>query len=984
MRKDSLTIIVFTAIFWMLSVVIEGHLSYADNSASACINTTVNNDAANDCYTVTPPKAGATIFNGTEDAGEWTEAKVKNLSGTPSGNVKVLRSSDSIYLFITANDATYNSSDQIRIFIDFLHSHGSTGDDIEFRIKRDTGGSPDHRKVTAAGDNAWNPATLGSALGRSSAVGSWTAEVKLTASELGVSDLPPIMGIGVQVEDNPAGNIAVWPANFNNLSPATTWANLKTRYPIEYMIVLDQSGSMLSQNKWNDAKKAANFMANAMAILRDATYFTDKIGVVTFSWNCSGNTNETTTPKPLAAILAFPLGNYTDAAPAVGSPLNCTPIGQGLDAAFAALGTGAEETQRVVLFLSDGLHNEPDGFPAGEPDNVPLLPGHLSYNPCALDDWAVCASSVVQVNTVALGQDWGVDTGLLTNIKNAFTGEFDSTYNITTDVEVLKETFISSLDNLYQMNLASSGPSGAEFTVDPNNRKLIVILSWTTPAGAASFSMQQKTNPGDPWNNVACVTSATENTTVGYAICTVNNPLSGSWRAVDGIGNPVVAADRQFVLLDLNLRARFAIDQQVHGTGRDIILTADLNEAGVPVTNDPASHPVKVTVAIRRPGEGFGTYVSTRTLDSCEEQAPKLPPVQKDVNLTHERLSTGTFTAASTSTSPQPSGADVKPARFAKIDALFKHCNKEGLVFVEDPGIELYDDGTHGDVTPKDGIYTLQFLNTQYEGSYVFRFKASGVSPSGSLFSRVKTMAEYVRVEVDPSQTNFDSRIYQQAGNLVVKEYYVTPRDKFGGYLGPGYPDQIQFYTTGGQWASPLIDYNNGIYSRLLSYDRTQGQPDVTPIVQDKPIKPSKAAIAPSGGIISPYLIGTFDLRHDRNTVLSVINPTAKNLRIMVALFDDNERPLKCIQDKLSPNDLLEIDMFKHELGAKLGVVKVVSLNEKEDIPELGIVGYQRHFFKQRYLFFFQKKVGVTETILQSIPEEILLDDLKYIWKICK
>jgi hypothetical protein len=50
-------------------------------------------------------------------------------------------------------------------------------------------------------------------------------------------------------------------------------------------------------------------------------------------------------------------------------------------------------------------------------------------------------------------------------------------------------------------------------------------------------------------------------------------------------------------------------------------------------------------------------------------------------------------------------------------------------------------------------------------------------------------------------------------------------------------------------------------------------------------------------------------------------------------------------------------------------------LNEKEDIPETGLVGYQRHFFKG---------MGVTETILQSIPSEILKDDLKYIWKICK
>ncbi|MBI1811067.1 MAG: hypothetical protein HY035_01090 [Nitrospirae bacterium] len=144
----------------------------------------------------------------------------------------------------------------------------------------------------------------------------------------------------------------------------------------------------------------------------------------------------------------------------------------------------------------------------------------------------------------------------------------------------------------------------------------------------------------------------------------------------------------------------------------------------------------------------------------------------------------------------------------------------------------------------------------------------------------------------------------------------------------------------------------------------------VATVEKEKPM-----AFTPSGGVLSPYLIGTFDMRDEARTVLHIINPTAKNLRFMVAFFDDNEKPLKCIHDKLSPNDLSEIDVRRYKLPAKFGVVKVVSLNEKEDMPELGIVGYQRHFFKG---------IGATETILQPIPAEVLKDDLKYIWKICK
>lgn len=142
-------------------------------------------------------------------------------------------------------------------------------------------------------------------------------------------------------------------------------------------------------------------------------------------------------------------------------------------------------------------------------------------------------------------------------------------------------------------------------------------------------------------------------------------------------------------------------------------------------------------------------------------------------------------------------------------------------------------------------------------------------------------------------------------------------------------------------------------------------------------------ALAPCDGVLSPYLTGTFDLRKHRGTILSIINPTANNLRVMVAFFDDNERPLGCTRNKLSPNDLLEIDVRDFIKKEMFGVVKVVSFNEHEDVPQAGVVGYQKHVYIKPFLFFF-KKISVTETLLHSIPSEILKDDLKYIMRACR
>jgi hypothetical protein len=184
---------------------------------------------------------------------------------------------------------------------------------------------------------------------------------------------------------------------------------------------------------------------------------------------------------------------------------------------------------------------------------------------------------------------------------------------------------------------------------------------------------------------------------------------------------------------------------------------------------------------------------------------------------------------------------DPPTPRFALAQQLFRDCDKEELLRAEDSGLELRDDGTNGDAVANDGIYTLRFTNTEHEGSYIFRFKAQGKTPDGDEFARTELLAEYARVEVDPSTTITSSRTVQQDGRQIVKEYYAIPLDRFGRHLGPGYPDQVQFLQLGfGQWLSSVIDYNNGIYSRLLRYDATQGEPVVSVVIQDKPIQIGK------------------------------------------------------------------------------------------------------------------------------------------------
>lgn len=129
---------------------------------------------------------------------------------------------------------------------------------------------------------------------------------------------------------------------------------------------------------------------------------------------------------------------------------------------------------------------------------------------------------------------------------------------------------------------------------------------------------------------------------------------------------------------------------------------------------------------------------------------------------------------------------------------------------------------------------------------------------------------------------------------------------------------------------------------------------------------------AQEGGMFSQYLVGTFDMRNGY-ALLHIINPTAKNIETYIAFFDDNEKPLRCVKEKLSHNDLLELDVRKLELKAKFGVVKIISLRDGKPFP--GIVGFQRHYFE---------KIGVTESNLASVPSKILDEDFSIIKEICK
>jgi hypothetical protein len=353
----------------------------------------------------------------------------------------------------------------------------------------------------------------------------------------------------------------------------------------------------------------------------------------------------------------------------------------------------------------------------------------------------------------------------------------------------------------------------------------VLFAFW--PAGAPMKALSVT----DP--NVAVI-NGTCPAAMDYCYIKLDDPDAGAYTAFTASG-----AIATYGVLDLQLEARFGLDNVPHGTDSTITLLARLQDAGLPVTG------ADVRVDIARPEEGFGTAASTRSLDGCERIEPQLPDARVEIQdiprvaavVPAQQV---VFSSPNLNVQAKPQNGDVKPPPYALMEALLEACGKSGLERVEETGLQLFDDGTHGDAAAGDGIYTLRFTNTTIEGSYIFRFRASGQDSQGRPFARVQQISEYVRVAVDPAASLAGSVILGTSGDTVVQQYHVTPRDVHLGYLGPGHAGDVQFMVSGAQRIGGVRDFNNGIYAQVVRYDRTTDNPVVVAVVQDQPIAPGE------------------------------------------------------------------------------------------------------------------------------------------------
>jgi Mg-chelatase subunit ChlD len=604
------------------------------------------------------------------------------------------------------------------------------------------------------------------------------------------------------------------------------------------VVLLDRSGSMSSRH---DGTPATNPDEQRIALARrSAKFFLEllerygshqaEIGLATFPqqpwlpFQCNGQI-----VSPMTLVDSTSITNAKSALDAL-QPDGMTPLIAGIRTAQSMLGV---QTNEAIVLLSDGYHNCPRSF--GD------IYGNLLEQ---------LTANGTRVFTVGFGGgSYEVDLGVLETLASTTTpaGYTQSQFYDVTAEPFDPATFnpATALNGTYKNILADALglavgteplgtiQAGKEKTfpiaINEHDRKISFILSWAKPK-AARLNLSVLASDGEPVpTNAAGVTYRSTDT---YQILTVDEPFlsqpgkvsSTPWQLVitaSTLDGDAQAAYQYGVLMNSELKMKVALDKATYVTGDTITLSAAITEAGQPVLNLK-----DVYFEVTRPDEGLGNWLVKNKITAAE--LAKAP----------------TKLAAETLTLRQRIGHYLTKIR--KV-ALPTHTR---------PGqLRLFDDGSHGDKSAGDGIYTNQFSTTEKEGTYSFSVHASGPTQNKNRFVREDLIQKHIKLNLTPETITLEmAPPSEPKRGQVQRTVTILPKDAMGNYLGPGYADSIRLTSTKGNFDGKVQDNLDGSYQQNLtshaSIEIRKADIQVELRHQIRPVAPptQEAAVKPEPG----------------------------------------------------------------------------------------------------------------------------------------
>lgn len=577
-------------------------------------------------------------------------------------------------------------------------------------------------------------------------------------------NFPVSAPVQVAVSDVRGFNGAVQDPSTNTISFTT--GNLAARTPAAMEIVMDISGSMgepadpsaAVPTRLAEVQRAASALFD---MLGGHAMLGDQIGVTFFSTTPSGGTlTAAHNPADVDAARTSVAGQV---------PTNRTAIGLGLNLANSAgLALAPMGSRKFVMLFSDGMQNEPPNVTAmgalqvggaNYPADADVCPIHAGEQP------SPGFTLQQQIAAVACGGN---------NLHVDAASDFNTFFT-----QVLTDALIGDKLEIVRNATGSIAPGGTRsetFPVNTRDTALSLLLSWSGPRTSESSLALQLTAPNGTVVDVAPFTRVGPRS----RFVTLHLPLrvggtlvppQGDWKLDLSHRSPAIAAvDYQLLVVTDNetLASEHAIGTSDPGTGEPIPLRVTLTEGGAPVTG------ATVTAELLGPANGLGDTLAKATLPG---------------------------TPAAAGPDPLNSAAKVKLALLMADPAFRALIQPQPL-----PTVTLTESGGNG-------VYSGSFAGANKEGHYQFQVKVRGTTAANGPFERTRRVSVFVRAKPDSDRTDLVLlSSVPQSDNSVLVTLRATPRDRFGGLLGPDYPPLLAINSSAGTVATPLSDRLDGSY----------------------------------------------------------------------------------------------------------------------------------------------------------------------------
>lgn len=608
-----------------------------------------------------------------------------------------------------------------------------------------------------------------------------------------------------------------------------------SRHPIDVVLVLDKSGSMGWELpgepfgslpvRWTVLETALEQFEALWEQAAEADVVNDRIGLIHFDTNTTEANFAGSIFKRRGSDPAGPLHDWNEVLTAAQAPTpgGSTAIGKGLNLAFEKISADPANIDSVIVLMTDGEQNVDPLIQKISGTDDYALRSTAPFNSAPTANADELYLKAIPIQTIAMGTPADSFAQLLEGIAAQTAGTSVVTTTATGMSAAMQDVLLAALKgNTLGLLARTSGsvtqssPISAPVTLqlDASVRRATVVLNWTgrrglfdvvfVPPGGGNPIVPTMRKEGSSWL-VASIDIPANGPTGTWQVAARGRDLSGP-----------ANFDLSAYALDARLKYGLSFGRERTGTGDSLPLSLELSYDGAPLTNIAGG----IRIRPARPAEGIG-------------------------NILHE------------STGDPPGPVADQSAYKAKIVGLERSGGLLDRIIAKTTGdvLVLKDDGSGGDQNAGDGIYTVLVPNTRVPGRYRFDLQLEWDDPRTGKVQRIEFAEREVYVVPDADETPVTIVAGANPGDYVIQ---VTPRDRFGNYMGPGYANGIRVVLNGAGTVGVATDPQlTGVY-RLNVTNATA--PTFTLIVDnvvvrgDRPLVPGPSYPSGSGGKYAVWL----------------------------------------------------------------------------------------------------------------------------------